>query len=96
MDIEQERFLAQVVAFVKADPEMGPHITEACSMGINLRLREEQEKASDLECALVALVVDRQNDWARATLLQKIEKWNGKLSLRWDDFIATIKKKRAA
>ena len=96
MNIEQDRFLASVIEFVKADPEMGPHIVNACSLGIGLRLREEAEKSSDLECALVAVTVDRQNDWARNTMLQKLEKWDGRLSLRWDDFISKMKKKKVA
>ena len=95
MNQERERMLAAVTAYVQGDPEAGPLIVQACTAGISNAMREEAEKSSDLECALAALVTDQKNDWARGVLLQKLEKWNGRLSLRWDWFLDKMKRRAA-
>lgn len=92
MSQERDRMIAMVFEYTKADPEAVPFIVDACSQGIGAALRKSSEKCADLECALVALATDRKNEWSRNVLLQKLEKWNGQLSLRWDWFIDKVKK----
>ena len=84
---ERSKFLEEVIAYATRDPEAGPEIVAACSYGIGKALHDANQRASDMEAALVTMTVNRKSKWARETLQQVLRKWNGRLSFQWESFL---------
>ena len=83
MNMSREKFLDWVRAYVEADPEAAPHVAGYVQRGLNAALTQAYERAADMEVALAALAAKRYKG-ADALVLDKLRKWEGKTSLRWD------------
>lgn len=86
---EHSKFLGYVRDYIKNNPEVSPYVTEFISQGISAALRESQERAGDMECALLGMV-DMPKRTGMRLALDKIKKWNGKSSLKWDSSIQRL------
>lgn len=85
-------FLSEVADRSK-DPNMMRSIINSAIGGCEHNARKANERAADMEVvaamALNARVFKSNDNF----LAQKLEKWQGKTSLRWDDQINKLKEK---
>lgn len=83
-------FLEYVAQYVKANPAVAARVTEHVSIGLAEALAETQHRASDMEVALCQIITARKLSPIKPFILQKLKKWHGKTSLRWDETIAAM------
>lgn len=87
MNLEKHRpFLNSIKDYCANNPEISPYITDFIAQGINEALLKANERATDMEIALLSVIVKRFKN-SDFLVLDKLKKWNGKTSLRWDDTI---------
>lgn len=77
-------FLSFVLSYVEANPEVGAKVADFAQAGINAALAKAYERAADMEVALLAATVKRDSAGVRALIKDKLLKWQGKTSLRWE------------
>jgi regulator of sirC expression with transglutaminase-like and TPR domain len=92
MKLEDIKFL-QEVRSRSQDPEMMNRIIDVAVNGLQDRARKSDERAADMEVIASMAMNTRLFKGNENFLAQKLEKWNGKTSLRWDDQIAKLKEK---
>ena len=93
MDLQKHApFLNGVREYLAECPEIAPYVTEFIAHGISAALASARERASDMEIALLGTVTARMKN-GDAMVLDKLKKWNGKTSLRWDDTIDRLEKR---
>lgn len=85
MEKEYERaaFLEGVRRYIEKDPEAAAHVADYVQAGLRAKLQQTLERAADMEVALSALATKRYKG-ADALVRSKLQKWEGKTSLRWD------------
>lgn len=82
-EIERAQFLDYVRRYIEKDPEAAAYVADHAQAGLRSALNKAYERAADMEVALSALAAKRYKG-ADALVKQKLEKWEGKTSLRWD------------
>ncbi len=82
--LDRNTFLTAIIEYVKIDPESAPYIAQAASHGVELALKEAYERASDMEVALASALQKRDKNHYGQVIQQKLDRWKGKTSLRWD------------
>ena len=80
---KRSQFLHLVESYVKEDPEVAAFIHESVASGLRASLQDAMERASDMEVAL-AVAVGRKHKGSDALILDKLKKWEGRTSCRWD------------
>jgi hypothetical protein len=76
-------FLHYVREFVAEHPEVAAHVADYARAGLEEALGKARERAADMEVALVAAMSPRMKG-GNAVILDKLKKWEGKTSCRWD------------
>jgi hypothetical protein len=87
--MQRDQFLAMVEGYIKIDPEAAAYVSDYVAHGLNASRKEALERAADMEVALSVMIAQRYKG-REALVLDKLRKWNGKSSLRWDDTINAI------
>lgn len=82
-------FLKGVQEYIGANPEVAPYVTEFIAAGISAALAVSNERAMDMECALVGLLNMRGKEGKKLTL-DKLKKWDGKSSIPWTKTIQKL------
>jgi len=86
-------FLTYVQMYVEKHPEVGAHVSEFVAKGIAASRQEAMERACDMETALAVALATRYNG-REELILQKLNKWKDRASLRWDSTIEMLQKKQ--
>ena len=86
-------FLGEV-ARRSQDPAMMRSIIHSAIGGVEHNARQAQERAADMEVVAAMALNARVFKTQHTFLVQKLEKWAGKTSLRWDDHIKMLKGKK--
>lgn len=87
------------IAFIKEvarrsqEPLMMRAIINSAIGGVEHNARQAQERAADMEVVAAMALNARVFKGQQSFLVQKLEKWQGKTSLRWDDQIKELKEK---
>ena len=89
---EHESFLYGVMKYVKDNPEVGAYVSDYVAAGIEEARKQALERAADMEVALSVAIANRFKN-REALILDKLNKWNGKSSLRWDSVIEMLEGK---
>jgi hypothetical protein len=87
MNDQDKRFLQSIADYCELCPSIAPYVADAARDGMSRALSQANERAADLEAVLLALATKPKSAWAKEILLQRLEKWKGKLSLNWESFI---------
>lgn len=85
-------FLNYVKGYITKHPEVGAVVSDYVAAGITEALKESNQRALDMEVALVAATAVRYKN-ANALILDKLKKWQGKTAIRWDDLIKKLESK---
>lgn len=94
MDLEKHApFLRSVKEYLAEYPEVAPYATDFIAQGISAALSSARDRAADMEIALLGSITSRMKN-GDTLVLDKLRKWNGKTSLRWDDAIARLEKSK--
>ena len=78
-----DEFLMFVRSYVAEHPEVSARVADFASAGLNEALFKAYERAADMEVALVA-AVSKKMKGADGLIMDKLKKWEGKTSCRWD------------
>lgn len=78
-----DEFLAFVRTYVEAHPDVAAHVANYAQAGLNAALAIAHERAADMEVALVAATAKKFKG-ADKVILDKLAKWEGRTSCRWD------------
>lgn len=84
MSDDLAQFLSLVAQFCKRNPEAAPHVASAAQHGVEAALQESLERAADMEVALVAALSPKMKKDSSQLIRDKLEKWKGRTSIRWD------------
>ena len=87
--MERSQFLEFVRDYIKKDPEAAAYVSDQVAAGINASRRQALERAADMEVALSVMIAKRYNS-REELVLDKLTKWNGKSSLKWDGVIQDL------
>lgn len=90
MTPEQMKFLSEV-ATRSQDPTMMRAIINSAIGGVEHNARKANERAADMEVVASMSLNGRVFKNNKSFMLQKLEKWQGQTSLRWDDHIKELK-----
>jgi hypothetical protein len=93
MTPEEIKFLSEV-ARRSQDPNMMRSIISSALGGCEHIARKANERAADMEVVAAMSLNARVFKGNQKFLAEKLEKWNGKTSLRWDDQIEELKKEK--
>ena len=80
--LKHSDFISTVVAYVEANPDVAPYVSDAISEGIHNALLTANRRAADMETCLAVMVAKRYPD-RLDFLKQKLTKWDGKTALNW-------------
>jgi len=83
--MEPEQFLSFVRDYVERHPECGARVAAYAQAGVDAALAKAYERAADMEVALV-VAVSKKWKGGDKVILDKLKKWEGKTSCRWDWF----------
>lgn len=92
MTPEDIKFL-QDVRHRSRDPEMMSKIVDCAIHGLQDSARQANQRAADMEVVASMAMNTRLFKGNEKFLVEKLEHWKGKTSLRWDDQIAKLKEK---
>lgn len=92
MTPEELEFLEEV-ASRSQDPNMMRSIINSAIGGCEYNARKANERAADMEVVAAMSMNARVFKGNQKFLAEKLEKWKGKTSLRWDDQIAALKER---
>lgn len=76
-------FLDTVRRFVAANPEAAAYVADYARAGLEEALATANTRAADMEVALVAAVSKRMKG-ADTIIRDKLKKWQGRTSCRWE------------
>ncbi len=82
-EIDRGQFFEYVRRYIEKDPEAAAHVADYVQAGLRAKLQQTMERAADMEVALSVLATKRYKG-ADALVRSKLQKWEGKTSLRWD------------
>jgi hypothetical protein len=91
MTLEELEFL-EAVARRSQDPNMMRSIINSAIGGCEYNARKANERAADMEVVAAMSMNARVFKGNENFLVQKLEKWQGQTSLRWNDQIEKLKK----
>lgn len=91
MTPDQQTFLAFVAQKITNDPELAAYLPDYVALGLRNAVRQANERAADMEVALVAMS-DRRLKNGKELMKQKLAKWRGKTAMNWDDLLKEPKK----
>jgi hypothetical protein len=92
MTPKEVEFLSEV-SRRSQDPIMMRSIINSALGGCEHNARKANERAADMEVVAAMSMNARVFKGNENFLAQKLEKWNGQTSLRWDDQIKALKEK---
>ena len=81
--MNEDLFLEFVYEYVKEHPDIAARVTEATTLALSSALMLLRHQASDMESCAFQLLKNKKPK-ALEFLEEKLIKWKGKLSLRWD------------
>ena len=87
---DHTQFLSHVREYVTKNPDVAAFISDHVAFGINESRKQTLERAADMEVALSVAIAARYKGRDNL-ILSKLEKWNGRSALRWDDTIEMLK-----
>ncbi len=76
-------FLDSVRAYVAENPDAAAYVTQFVADGLRESLSANVERAADMEVAL-AIALATRHKTVPEVIREKLAKWRGKTSLRWD------------
>ena len=88
---EHYEFYLYVQSYIEKNPECGAYVSDFVAKGIEKARKQANERAADMEVALSVALAKRFKN-SNDVILSKLEKWNSKASLRWDDTIELLRK----
>jgi len=88
---EHYEFYLYVQSYIEKNPECGAYVSDFVAKGIEKARKQANERAADMEVALCVALAKRFKN-SNDVILSKLEKWNSKASLRWDDTIELLRK----
>lgn len=86
MTPEQQQFCELVAQRITVDPEIAGYLPQYISSGIRNALRQANERAADMEIALVAMSNARLKN-GRDLMREKLTKWEGKTAINWREIL---------
>lgn len=90
---EDDLNFLQDVALRSKDRAMMQAIVMSAIGGLDRNAREANERAADMEAVACVAMNSKLSKSNKKFLLEKLERWRGKTSLRWDDQIAKLREK---
>lgn len=75
------------------DPSIVGDIANIMTVALQDYARMQSERAGDMEVALSVAIASRFKN-RESLILSKLQKWNGKAALRWDDVIQMLESKK--
>ena len=93
MELEEIKFLQEVLSRSQ-NPEMMRRIIDVAINGLQDNSRQSNQRAADMEVVASMAMNTRLFKGNEKFLVEKLEHWQGKTSLRWDDQIAKLKEKK--
>ena len=89
---EKQQLIHSVAQATKEDPELFKDIVNACSYGMMETIREERQRAADMETVAIAFQSMSKGSYRKNTMKwidglipAKLDKWKGKLSFNWGE-----------
>lgn len=92
MDDDTVKFLSEV-ARRSQDPTMMRSIINSALGGCEYNARKANERAADMEVVAAMSMNARVFKGQQTFLVEKLEKWKGQTSLRWDDQIDALRER---
>lgn len=86
MKDEEVQFLRHITTFVAEHPSVAAHVAVYAQTGLMQALDQAYARAADMEVALVLALSPKMKS-QHVVIKDKLNKWAGKLSCRWDWFI---------
>jgi dihydrodipicolinate synthase/N-acetylneuraminate lyase len=93
MTDDEMKFLAEVRARCHGDAAMTERVIHNAITGMTDKAMLLADHAADMEVVAAMALNNRLFKGQENFLAQKLQKWNGRTSLRWDDQIAALTKK---
>ncbi|OIO69028.1 MAG: hypothetical protein AUJ56_08005 [Zetaproteobacteria bacterium CG1_02_49_23] len=91
---DDHAFLAYVEKYIKDRPEVGAHVADFVSRGIELSRKDQVAKSADMEVIISFLLRGgKLKDADKEFVSAKLEKWNKLCSLNWDSLLTEWKTK---
>ena len=90
MNTARTAFLEYVQKYVEQDPYVAAYVADYVHKGLTTVLNTAYERAADMETALAVLSAKRFKN-RNETIIQKLEKWEGKTALCWDWLLKELK-----
>lgn len=84
-------FLEGVKSYISDNPEASAYVSEFVAAGVSAALSSAQERAADMEIALMAVAVMKKGADATRLYKDKLKKWEGKTSLNWEKIMENCK-----
>lgn len=84
-------FLRYVFAYVKENPEVAAYVSDYVSAGITEARKEDLQRAADME-VVAALAIQKRYKDTDSIILDKLQRWSGKTSLKWDSTLELLEK----
>jgi len=78
-------FLSGIRAYVEANPDVAPFVSDHVASGLSVALSKAYERAADMEVALAVNLARRYPGREKLTL-DKLTKWKGQTALDWGWF----------
>ena len=88
---EHYEFYLYIQSYIEKNPECGAYVSDFVAKGIEKAREQANERAADMEVAL-SVALAKKFKKGNEVILSKLEKWNSRSSLRWDDTIDLLKK----
>lgn len=83
---KHDSFLRSVAQYVENHPEVAARVTEFVTYGLQEALKQSNERAADMEVALVA-ATEKHFKNRKQLIHSKLMKWKGKTSMNWENLV---------
>ena len=92
MTNEQLELLENIRLLLHKVPEFAANITEAMTRGLQESAQIQRERAADMEVVASMAMHNRLFKGSEMFIAQKLRKWEGKCTLKWDDVLERLEK----
>lgn len=89
MNEKDVAFLYGVKNYIKDNPQVAAYVSDFVAKGIEETLKENLERAADMEVAL-AVAIEKRYKGREDLILSKLYKWKDKAAIRWDRTIEML------
>lgn len=86
--------LEQIRMELHSTPELAAYITDAMTRGLQESIRLQIERAADMEVVASMALHNRLFKGNELFIAQKLRKWQGQTSVRWDDALKKLEEQK--